>query len=73
MYDERFWQRWGYWWPVAAEVVDKYLACGILKHGFTRVRCGGCAHEYLLAFSYKCRYFCPSWGAWVKLLTFWTV
>ena len=21
------------------------LACGILQHGFARVRCGGCQHE----------------------------
>ena len=34
MYDERFSRRWGYWRPVVAEVVDKFLACGILKHGF---------------------------------------
>ncbi len=65
--------RYGYWRPVIAEVVEKYLACGILKHGFARVRCGACKHEYLLAFSCKCRYFCPSchakrlalWGLWL--------
>ena len=60
VYDERFAHRWGYWRPVVAAVIDKYLACGILKHGFARVRSGGCAHEYLLAFSCKCRYCCPS-------------
>ncbi len=60
VYDERFAHRYGYWRPVIAEVVEKYLACGILEHCFARVRCGACKHEYLLAFSCKCRYFCPS-------------
>ncbi len=64
----------GYRRPVIAEVVEKYLACGILEHGFARVRCDACKHEYLLAFSCKCRYFCPSchakrlavWGLWLE-------
>ncbi len=74
VYDERFAHRYGYWRPVIAEVVEKYLACGILEHGFARVRCVACKHEYLLAFSCKCRYFCPSchakrlalWGLWLE-------
>ena len=74
VYDERFAHRRGYWRPVIAEVVEKYLTCGILEHGFARVRCGACKHEYLLAFSCKCRYFCPSchakrlalWGLWLE-------
>jgi len=28
--------------------------------GFARVRCDECSHEYLLAFSCKGRWFCPS-------------
>ena len=36
VYDERFAHRYGYWRPVIAEVVEKYLACGILEHGFAR-------------------------------------
>ena len=36
------------------------LACGVLEHGFARIRCDDCAPEYLLAFSCKCRYCCPS-------------
>ena len=47
------------------------LTCGILEHGFARIRCGACAHEYLLAF--PCRCFCPSchanrlaiWAQWL--------
>ena len=40
-----------------------FLECGILAHGFLRVRCAGCAHEKLVAFSCKRRGFCPSCGA----------
>ncbi len=28
VYDERFAHRYGYWRPVIAEVVEKYLSCG---------------------------------------------
>jgi len=31
----------------------RYLACGILAHGFTQVRCAGCKAERLVAFSCK--------------------
>jgi hypothetical protein len=31
-----------------------FLECGILAHGFLRLRCGDCAHEKLVAFS--CRH-----------------
>ena len=71
VYDERFSRRWGYWRKVVGDVVEKFQACGILKHGFARVRCGGCRHEFLLAFSCKCRYFCPSCHA--KRLAIWRI
>ena len=41
-----------------------YLACGRPEHGFIRVKCDGCTHELLVAFSCKKRGFCPSCGAW---------
>lgn len=37
---------------------------------FARIRWDGCALEYLLAFSCKCRYCCPSCHA--KRLAIWT-
>jgi hypothetical protein len=37
-----------------------YLRCGILAHGFARIRCDSCGHERLLAFSCKGRGVCPS-------------
>ena len=41
----------------------KYLRCGILNHGFLRVKCNDCRFEHLVAFSCKLRGFCPSCGA----------
>src|SRR5215471_147269 len=38
----------------------RYLACGILSEGFTRVRCEGCGNDLLVAFSCKSRGICPS-------------
>ena len=70
VYDERFAREYGPWRPVVAQVADKFLACGVLDHGFARIRCDACTHEYLLAFSCKCRYFCPSCHA--KRLAIWT-
>ena len=45
---------------IITEVVDKHLDCGDLRQGFARVRCNACGHEYLLAFSCRGRWFCPS-------------
>lgn len=42
--------------------VEAYLRCGILAHGFTRIRCESCKNERLVAFSCKKRGFCPSCG-----------
>ena len=42
---------------------DAFLECGILAHGFLRLRCGDCGHDKLVGFSYKRRGFCPSCGA----------
>ena len=70
VYDERFAREYGPWRPVVAQVADKFLACGVLDHGFARIRCDACTHEYLLAFSCTCRYFCPSCHA--KRLAIWT-
>ena len=50
--------------------VGQPLARGVLEHGFARIRCDACTHEYLLAFSCKCRSFCPSGHA--KRLAIWT-
>jgi transposase-like zinc-binding protein len=46
---------------VAQEFRD-FLTCGILAHGFARLRCTDCALEQLVPFSCKGRGFCPSCG-----------
>lgn len=38
----------------------KYLDCGILAHGFARARCGGCGHDFLIAYSCKGHGICLS-------------
>ena len=45
---------------VEENVLERFLECGDLHRGFARIRCGGCGHDLLLAFSCKTRYFCPS-------------
>jgi ribosomal protein S27E len=39
-----------------------YLTCGILEHGFIRVRCDTCGHDRAVPYSCKKRGFCPSCG-----------
>jgi len=39
---------------------DRYLRCGILRHGFARVRCSSCRDQILVAFACKNRGVCPS-------------
>ena len=39
-----------------------FLGCGVLAHGFARVRCEGCGDSVLVGFSCKGRGFCPSCG-----------
>src|SRR2546422_9399986 len=36
-----------------------FLTCGVLAHGFARLRCTDCALERLVPFSCKGRGFCP--------------
>jgi len=70
-YEDVFEHEYGRWRRVVDTVVGRYLDCGELEAGFARVRWAGCAAEYLLAFSCKTRYFCPSCHA--KRLAAWTV
>ena len=59
---------------VEEKVISRFLQCGDPHHGFARVYCPQCRHDYLLAFSCKARYFCPSchqkrvlaYGDWVE-------
>jgi hypothetical protein len=38
----------------------EYLKCGLLAHGFARVYCANCQHDFMVAFSCKGRDLCPS-------------
>lgn len=40
-----------------------FLDCGLLQRGFARVFCPQCRTDELVAFSCKCRGFCPACGA----------
>jgi hypothetical protein len=46
-------------WYVERELTE-YLRCGVLAHGFARVRCTTCDDEIIVAFSCKPRGLCPS-------------
>ncbi len=39
--------------PFVKDEFEAFLECGILAHGFLRLRCGGCGHDKLVAFSCK--------------------
>ena len=39
---------------------EKYLTCGVLAHGFVRLKCSFCTNEKLVPFSCKGRTLCPS-------------
>jgi hypothetical protein len=61
-YDEHCEKQVGFFRPVVDKVVEEYLRRGDLHEGFARVRCTNpeCRHEYLLAFSCRGCWFCPS-------------
>jgi hypothetical protein len=59
---------------VEERAIERFIECGDPHHGFARIYCDACGHDYLLAFSCKTRYFCPSchqkrvllYGEWVE-------
>jgi len=58
VYDERFAPTSGPWRSVAREVAEKFLACGVLDHGFSRSawRTAGCtAGRTACSTAPKCR------------------
>ena len=60
VYAQRYARKFGYWRPVIDKAVRHFLKCGDLRHGFARVRCPDCHHEFFVAFSCKQRCICPS-------------
>jgi len=60
-YPAKYEKKYGLLKPIVEEVVNQYIDCGDLTRGFARVRCDTCKQEYLLAFSCRGRWSCPSW------------
>jgi len=60
LYDDRYAARYGPLRAAVPRALESFQRCGLLAHGFARVRCPECRHEYLLAFSCKQRCLCPS-------------
>lgn len=73
VHEERYERTHGPLRAVVSEVVGRFLDCGLLEHGFARVRCAACRAEFLVAFRCKGRGFCPScqarrvaeWSLWL--------
>lgn len=60
VWDDVFRERYGCLRDIVIESFQRYLSCGILRHGCARVACTECSHSELLAFSCKRRGLCPS-------------
>jgi len=73
VHEERYEPTHGPLRPMVRAVVGRFLDCGLLEHGFARVRCATCRAEFLVAFRCKGRGFCPScqarrlaeWSLWL--------
>ena len=73
VHEERFEPSHGPLRAAARRAVGRFLDCGLLEHGFARVRCATCRAEFLVAFRCKGRHFCPScharrlaeWSLWL--------
>jgi len=74
VHEERFEPSHGPLRGTARRAVGRFLDCGLLAHGFARVRCAACRGEFLVAFRCKGRHFCPScharrlaeWSLWLN-------
>ena len=72
--EERFEPQLGRLRHAARRALEHFLDCGILDQGFARIVCERCKAEFLVAFSCKTRYFCPSchakrlevWADWLE-------
>ena len=59
-WSELFEEKYGFLRREVLDAFDRYLNCGILRHGAARARCERCNHSTLIAFSCKRRGVCPS-------------
>ena len=60
LYAQRYQAFYGPYRGIISATVASYLHCGILRYGFTRLKCPTCLRELLVPFSCRRRYFCPS-------------
>jgi len=73
VHEERFEPTHGPLRAVTRRAAGRFLDCGLLEHGFARVRCPECRGEFLVAFRGHGRQFCPScharrlaeWSLWL--------
>lgn len=73
VWEDRFQTRYGRLGRHVDKQVRAYLSCGLFSGGCCRVRCEDCGHEFLLPYSCKTRYLCPSchqrkalvWADWL--------
>lgn len=59
-YEEKYEATYGYFRPVIEDVINKFIDCGDLRKGFARAQCGECGGSFIIGFSCKCRYVCPT-------------
>jgi len=45
---------------VEEQALKRFIECSDPHYGFARIYCDSCGHDYLLGYSCKTRYFCPS-------------
>ena len=67
-WDELFFEKYGHLRPEVIDAFDRFLNCGILRHGCARAQCQKCNNSILIAFSCKRRGLCPSCSAKRALL-----
>jgi hypothetical protein len=73
VYEDQFAARYGRLGPDVERQVRAYLECGLFSAGCVRVKCTECEQQFLLPFSCKVRYLCPSchqrkatlWAEWL--------
>ena len=59
-YPDTFEATHGFFRPVVEDAVNQFIDCGDLRKGFAVAQCGECGERFLVAFSCKRRYLCPS-------------
>ena len=59
-YTDLFENQYGFLRKEVIDALEKYLNCGILRHGAARAKCQKCSHSILIPFSCKRRGLCPS-------------